>query len=177
MQQETLIARLKEKDTDAFEKLYEMFSDSMLGVIYTIIRDQEVAEEILQDVFVKVWHKAADYDASKGRFFTWLLNISRNAAIDYTRSKRFNKQKQNLSSDLFVSILEDEDNLEGRTDAIGIRKFVSQLKQTCIEIIDLLYFKGFTHSEAAEKLKIPAGTLKTRNRSCISKLREIVLNT
>ncbi len=176
MQQELLITKLKQKDPDAFEKLYEMFSESMLGVIYNIIRDHETSEEILQDVFVKVWNKSDTYDASKGRFFTWILNISRNAAIDYTRSKRFNKKKQNLSSDLFVGILENDENLEGKTDAIGIKKYVSKLKDRCIQLIDLIYFKGYTHSEAAEKLEIPIGTVKTRNRSCIMKLREMVLN-
>ncbi|WP_340202579.1 RNA polymerase sigma factor [Ascidiimonas sp. W6] len=177
MQQQQLIAKLKEKDADAFEKLYNMFSESMLGVIYNVIRDQEASEEILQDVFIKVWDKAGSYDASKGRFFTWILNISRNAAIDYTRSKKFNTQKRNLSSDLFVSTIENDENLDGKTDAIGIKKYVLQLKDKCIEIIDLIYFKGYTHSETAEKLEIPIGTVKTRNRSCISKLREVVLNT
>ena len=135
----------------------------------------EIAEEIMQDVFIKAWEKADTYNASKGRFFTWLLNISRNAAIDKTRSKAFKKSGQNLNSDYFVDILHTKDNLNDQTDAIGIKKFVDKLADKCIKIIELLYFKGFTQKEASEELNMPIGTIKTRNRNCIKELRDSVL--
>ncbi|PQV46558.1 RNA polymerase sigma-70 factor (ECF subfamily) [Jejuia pallidilutea] len=176
MELDTLIEKFKAKDEKAFETLYNMYSKSMLGVIYNIVRDHDIAEEVMQDVFVKIWHKSDSYSSKKGRFFTWVLNIARNAAIDKIRSKAFKKTKQNLNSDFFVDIIESNDNLDHKTDAIGVKKFVSKLKQKCKEVIELLYFKGYTQSEASEALDMPIGTIKTRNRNCIKELRNIVLN-
>ena len=82
MDLDNLLERYQAKDEKAFERLYGIYSDSMHGVIYNIVRDHDIAEEVMQDVFIKVWHKADSYSKEKGRFFTWILNISRNAAID-----------------------------------------------------------------------------------------------
>jgi len=176
MNLETLVEKFKQKDEKAFESLYNMYSDSMHGVIYNIVRNHDIAEEVMQDVFIKAWHKADTYNSEKGRFFTWILNIARNAAIDKTRSKNFKNSKQNLNSDFFVDILETSDNLDHKTDAIGIKKFVSKLAEKCKSVIELLYFKGYTQSEASEALEMPIGTIKTRNRNCIKELRNLVLN-
>ena len=171
-----LVEKFKQKDEKAFEKLYSMYSDSMHGVIYNIVRDHDIAEEVMQDVFIKAWHKADSYSSKKGRFFTWILNISRNAAIDKTRSKAFKNSKQNLNSDFFVDIIESNESLDNTTDALGIKKFVSKLAEKCKKVIELLYFKGYTQSEASEALDMPIGTIKTRNRNCIQELRNMVLN-
>jgi RNA polymerase sigma-70 factor (ECF subfamily) len=125
----------------------------------------------MQEVFIKAWHSADSYSSKKGRFFTWLINISRNAAIDKIRSKSFKNAGKNLNSDYFVDIIQDHDSLEDKTDAIGIKKFVGKLKKKCIEVIELLYFKGYTQKEASETLEMPIGTIKTRNRNCINELR------
>ena len=176
MQLETLIEKFQQKDEKAFEALYNMYATNIHGVIHNIVRDQDIAEEIMQDVFIKAWHKADSYSADKGRFFTWILNIARNAAIDKTRSKAFKNKKQNLDAQFFVDILEHGDNLDHKTDAIGIGKFVGKLAKKCIEVIELLYFKGYTQKEASESLDMPIGTIKTRNRNCINELRAMVLN-
>lgn len=176
MQLETLISKFQQKDEKAFEELYHMYSDSMHGVIYNIVRDVDIAEELMQDVFIKAWHNASTYSAEKGRFFTWILNIARNAAIDKTRSKAYKNSKKNLDAEYFVDILQHSDSLDDKTDAIGIKKFVNKLAKKCIEVIELLYFKGFTQKEASEHLDMPIGTIKTRNRNCIKELRTIVLN-
>ncbi|WP_142783621.1 RNA polymerase sigma factor [Changchengzhania lutea] len=176
MELEALVEKFKHKDEKAFETLYGMYHKSMHGVIYNIVRDYDIAEEVMQDVFIKAWHNANSYSSEKGRFFTWILNIARNAAIDKTRSKNFKNSKQNLNVDFFVDILETNDSLDDATDAIGIEKFVKKLAKKCIEVIELLYFKGYTQSEASETLKMPIGTIKTRNRNCIKDLRTMVLN-
>lgn len=176
MQLETLVEKFKQKDEKAFESLYNMYRDSMQGVIFNIVRDNDIAEEVMQDVFIKAWHKADSYSSEKGRFFTWILNIARNAAIDKTRSKAFKKSKQNLNSDFFVDILESSESLDNSTDAIGITKFVEKLAEKCKAVIELLYFKGYTQVEASETLNMPIGTIKTRNRNCINELRNLVLN-
>lgn len=175
MQLDILVSKFQEKDESAFEELYNMYSESMHGVIYNIVRNHDIAEEVMQDVFIKAWKNSGSYDASKGRFFTWMLNISRNAAIDKTRSKAFKNSGKNLNSDFFVDILETSDNLDRQTDAIGIKKFVEILEEKCKKIIEFLYFKGYTQKETSEELNIPIGTIKTRNRNCIMQLRKMLV--
>jgi RNA polymerase sigma-70 factor (ECF subfamily) len=171
MELEVLVEKFRNKDEKAFEKLHEMYSDSICGVINTIVKNTDIAQEICQDVFVKAWKNSHTYNATKGRFFTWMLNIARNAAIDQVRSKSHKNSKQNLSSDFFVNILADKNDLNSQMDTIGIKKLLLNLKEKCVEIIELLYFQGYTQKEAAEALEIPVGTVKTRNRSCISQIR------
>ncbi len=174
MNQELLILQFQKKNVNAYEKLYNMYCDSISGVVNTIVKDHNVTQEITQDVFIKAWNKADTYSAKKGRFFTWLLNIARNAAIDYTRSKKHKQDKQNLNADFFVDILENTDSLESSVDTIGLKEMVLNLTDKCKAIINLLYFKGFTQKEASEELNIPLGTIKTRNRSCIGELRSML---
>ena len=174
MNQEQLILQFQKKDVKAYEKLYSLYCDSISGVVNNIVKNDDVAQEITQDVFIKAWNKADTYSAKKGRFFTWLLNIARNAAIDYTRSKKFKQSKQNLNSDFFVDILESSSSLDSSTNTIGLKEFVTKLGDTCKSVIELLYFKGFTQKEASEELNMPLGTIKTRNRSCIGELRTML---
>ena len=171
MELEVLVSHFQSKDMKAFEKLYAMYSENICGVINTIVKNTDLAEEICQDVFMKAWNNAESYNASKGRFFTWIMNIARNAAIDELRSKSNKNSKQNLSSDFFVDILESKDDLNSQMDTIGIQNLLKNLKEKCVQIIELLYFKGYTQKEAAEELEIPVGTVKTRNRNCISQIR------
>lgn len=174
-QPNSLIIAMQNGDEKAFSTLYTMYSEALYGIIYSIVLDNNVAEEVLQDVFIKIWDNSKSYDINKGRFFTWILNIARNTSIDETRSKAFKNSKKNLSTTNFVDIIKSTDSLNKKTNAIGIQKFIDALKPACIKIIDLLYFKGFTQVDAAKDLDIPLGTLKTRNRTCIRDLRTIVL--
>jgi RNA polymerase sigma-70 factor (ECF subfamily) len=174
MQPDALILELQNKNPNAFERIYEMYSESIFGIIHAIVRDKELSEEILQDVFLKVWDNAEKYSPDKGRFFTWLLNIARNAAIDKIRSKDYKQGRQNLNSYFYVDILEEKTSFSSKINAIGIKKYIKALKPFCKKIIDLLYFKGFTQKEASEELEIPLGTVKTRNRNCLNSLREIL---
>ena len=172
---DALVLQFKNKDEKAFETLYNMYSDSMQGVIYNIVKDSDIAQEIMQDVFIKVWDNCESYSSKKGRFFTWLLNIARNAAIDKTRSKSFKNQKKNLTQEYFVDILENKNSFSTKVDAIGIKKYIKKIGEDCKKVIDLLFFKGYTQKEASEELEIPLGTIKTRNRLCINKLRAILV--
>lgn len=174
MNQELLILQFQKKDVKAYEKLYNLYCDSISGVVNNIVKNDDVAQEITQDVFIKAWNKADTYSVKKGRFFTWLLNIARNSAIDYTRSKKFKQSKQNLNADFFVDILETSSSLDNSTNTIGLKEFVTKLGDTCKAVIELLYFKGFTQKEASEELDIPLGTIKTRNRTCIGELRTML---
>jgi len=175
-QPDELILKMQEGDHDAFSKLYTMYSNAIYGVIIPIVRDNSIAEEVLQDVFVKVWNNASSYSVTKGRFYTWLLNIARNAAIDATRSKAFKNASKNSSTENFVDILKGHDNLSSMTNTIGLKKYVDALKPVCIQLIEFLYFKGYTQAETAEAMETPLGTIKTRARNCIKDLRKMVLN-
>jgi RNA polymerase sigma-70 factor (ECF subfamily) len=171
MTQEELIPLILKKDERAFTIMYDMYSKSLYSVISTLVKDTEDAEDLLQEVFVKIWKNIDSYNQSKGRFYTWILNISRNSAIDKLRSKDHNNNLKNLSSDNFTHLLDDSNRLINRIDTIGIQEFVKKLKPKCILIIDLLFFKGYTQQEASEELEIPLGTVKTQNRNCINDLR------
>ncbi|MDC6362970.1 MULTISPECIES: RNA polymerase sigma factor [Flavobacteriaceae] len=172
MHLDNLIQRFQNKDKAAFETLHNMYAENICGVINVILKDPERSQELCQDVFVKIWNKSDQYDTSKGRFFTWILNIARNTAIDELRSKSHKNQKKNLPVDSLVGIYENSEDLNGKIDTIGLQSLLKGLKDKCILLIDLLYFKGFTQKEAAKELKTPIGTIKTRIRSCISEIRK-----
>lgn len=175
MHTDLLIEKFRQKDAKAFETLYNMYHESIHGVVYNIVRDSAISDELMQDVFIKAWKSAESYSTKKGRFFTWILNIARNTAIDKLRSKSYKQSKQNLNSDFFVDIITSNEDLDAKTDAIGIAKYVKQLGEKCKTIIEYLYFKGFTQKETAEAIEIPIGTVKTRNRNCVQQLRDMVL--
>ncbi|THF51627.1 sigma-70 family RNA polymerase sigma factor [Flavobacterium supellecticarium] len=174
MTQEELLAQIYKKDNKAFTLLYDMYAKNLYGIIYNLLKDREEAEDVLQETFVKIWKNLDTYNESKGRFFTWLLNIARNSAIDRLRSKNFNNNQKNLSSDNFVHILDDTTRTMNKIDTIGIQEFVKKLKPKCIQLIDLLFFKGYTQQEVSETLEIPLGTVKTQNRNCINELRNLL---
>jgi RNA polymerase sigma-70 factor (ECF subfamily) len=147
------------------------YSKSLFAVISNLVSDREEAEDVLQESFVKIWKNIETYNDTKGRLYTWMLNITRNTAIDKLRSKGFNNKQKKLSSDNFVHLLDDSNKMTNRIDTIGIQEFVKKLKPKCIQLLDLLFFKGFTQQEASEELEIPLGTVKTQNRNCINDLR------
>lgn len=174
MEQETLLKELLKKEDKSFTILYDNYSKSLFGVICNLVRNTEEAEDVLQEVFVKIWKNIDSYDESKGRLYTWMLNIARNTSIDKLRSKNYNNSQKNLSTDNFVHILDDNSKTINKIDAIGIKEFIMKLKPKCIQIIDLLFFKGYTQQEASEELEIPLGTVKTNNRNCMNELRKII---
>ncbi|MGY5352340.1 RNA polymerase sigma factor [Wenyingzhuangia sp. IMCC45533] len=165
----------EEKDVTAYEKLYTMYYKSMLGVIDSIINDEDLSKDILQEVFLKVWNHIESYNVKRGRFFTWLLNISRNAAIDRTRSKEYKTQKRNQSIDIFVNISNLEDD-ECDDEQIKLIQQIQKLSDKCKKMIDLLFYKGYTQRETSEELELPLGTVKTRSRSCLNKLKTSIIN-
>ena len=174
MTQEELLPLLLKKDDRSFTLLYDNYSKSLYGIIFNLIKDKEEAEDVLQEVFVKIWKNIDTYNTSKGRLYTWMLNIARNSSIDKLRSKNFNNNQKNLSTDNFVHILNDNSKTINKIDAIGIKEFIKKLKPKCIQLIDLLFFKGYTQQEASDELEIPLGTVKTQNRNCMNELRLMI---
>jgi len=172
--EEELIASLQNGEQEALSLLYDNYSAALLGVIYRIVDDKEAAEDILQEVLIKIWQKIATYDRSRGKLFTWLINIARNAAIDSTRAKDYNVKSKIQSIDNSVRSINRQYNVSTQVDHIGLRNIVEKLKPEYRVLIDKLYFEGYTQEEAAEELDIPLGTIKTRIRAAISHLRELM---
>jgi RNA polymerase sigma-70 factor (ECF subfamily) len=136
------------------------------------VNDEELANDVLQEVFVKIWKQIDSYDSSKGRLFTWMLNIARNASIDMVRSKGFQNSQQNR--ELTEEVYSAGGSSETRTDQIGLRKLVYNLKEEYRVLVELSYFQGYTQDEIAKMLKMPLGTVKTRLRTALIQLREII---
>lgn len=172
LSEEELVLSLQRREKIAAEALYDMYSASLFGVIVRIVNDEAIAEDILQDTFVKIWHSFSSYSAEKGRLFTWMVNIARNLAIDKIRSKDFKNQTKNRELENNVTFIDEQRNTVYKPELLGVKDLVEQLKPEQKSILDLVYFKGYTHVEAADELGVPLGTIKTRLRTAITQLRK-----
>lgn len=175
--EEELVLLLQGRDQQAFSYLYDNYSAALNGVIYRMVEDRELAEDILQEAFVKIWNNFASYDTGKGRLFTWMLNITRNLTIDTLRSKGYKKQSKISSDENSVSNLTSDNKAAERFDAMGLRKQLINLKPEQRIIIDLAYFNGYTQDEISKETGTPLGTVKTRMRAAIIELRKMLDNT
>ncbi|MBC5994447.1 sigma-70 family RNA polymerase sigma factor [Pontibacter sp. SD6] len=148
--------------------LYDMYSPTLFGIVLQIVKIEETAEDILQEAFIKIWNSFDKYDTSKGRLFTWMINICRNQAIDTIRSKqhRVGNKTQDITANERAFFSADA----LKPEHIGVREMVDNLSPEQKMVIDLMYFKGLTQSEIAEEFNIPLGTVKTRARSAVKVL-------
>ena len=172
LSEEDLVNALKRQDTIAIKALYDMYSGALLGVISRIVLQTEVAEDLLQETFVKIWNSGSSYDSSKGRLFTWMMNVARNLAIDKLRSKDFKNSNKNQDIENNVDFIDEQRKVNFNADTLGIKDLVTNLKPDFKDVLDMVYFKGYTHVEAAEELNLPLGTVKTRVRMAILALRK-----
>ncbi len=170
--EEELVVLLKQQNREAFNYLYNNYAGGLYGVIKKVITDDQTAQDVLQDVFVKIWNNIEQYNPGKGRIYTWMINIARNAAIDKLRSKgEIMKSKIQTGEDAVYNVQKGM-KTEQMTDAIGLKDAVDGLKADYQVIVNLAYYKGFTMEEIAKTLDIPLGTVKTRMRSAIQLLRQ-----
>jgi RNA polymerase sigma-70 factor (ECF subfamily) len=168
-----LVQAILEKDKNGAEALYDMYSSSLYGVIFRIVQHQEIAEDLLQDTFIRIWNSFSSYDAAKGRLFTWMVNVARNIAIDKTRSKEFRNSAKTEDIENNVLLIDKQVNTIINPETIGLKDLIGKLKPEHKIILDLVYFEGLTHVEVAKKLEIPLGTVKTRLRNAIITLRKL----
>jgi len=162
---------LQAKDRSALAYLYDHYAGALYGVIFRILKKEAIAEEVLQDVFLKIWDRFDQYDPSKGKLFTWLLNIARNQAIDKTRSREISQERKTSDIENVVSRIENEDYSEQRIEGIGVKDILKDLPEEQRFVVEYLYLKGYTQSELAEEFNIPLGTVKTRLRLAMQQLR------
>lgn len=170
--EEELVVLLQQQSRDAFNYLYANYSAGLYGIIRKVIADEQTAQDVLQEVFVKIWNNIEQYNSGKGRIYTWMINIARNAAIDKLRSKgEIMKGKIHTAEDAVYKVQEGM-NTEQVTDTIGLKDAVAGLRQEYQVIVNLAYYKGFTMDEIAKALDIPLGTVKTRMRAALQNLRQ-----
>ncbi|MVN90834.1 RNA polymerase sigma factor [Mucilaginibacter aquatilis] len=170
--EEELVSALQRHDKIGAEALYDMYSAALYGVIVRIVNDTSTAEDVLQETFVKIWHSAASYSAEKGRLFTWIVNIARNLAIDKIRSKDFRNQFKNQELENNVGYIDQNNSTVYKPELLGVKDLINTLRPEQKSVLDLIYFKGYTHTEAADELGMPLGTIKTRLRMAIQQLRK-----
>jgi RNA polymerase sigma factor (sigma-70 family) len=170
-EEQELIGALRQKDNLSFSYLYDHYSGALYGVIKQIINEPEVCNDVLQETFIHIWRNFDSYDPGKGRLFTWMLNIARNAAIDKLRSKGYQQSQKQVQ-------LKDNDpafqTIKPGIDEYGLRKVLLKLKEEQRLLVDLSYFQGYTHEQIAKALDIPLGTVKTRIRTALHQLRALL---
>jgi len=170
--EEELISLLKERKEEGFAYLYDHYSGALHAVIINIVADPALSSDVLQEVFLNIYRRIEMYDAERSRLYTWILNIARNAAIDMVRSKGFRQMKQNREIDDPVYAVSG--STAQQIDHIGLRKMLSKLKEELQQVLELAYFSGYTQEEISDILKIPLGTVKTRVRTGLKQLRELM---
>lgn len=172
VEEKKIIRLLQNKDKAIIDYLYDNYSAALYGIILRIVNSEEMAQDVLQDVFIKIWKYGPRYDETKASLFTWMLNIARNTAIDVTRSSYFKKTSKN--QEINSAVYNNESmSWERNVDQIGLKKLVENLDQKYREVIDLVYFQGFTQKEVQEHLNIPIGTVKTRVRIGLRELKKL----
>ncbi|MCJ8167507.1 sigma-70 family RNA polymerase sigma factor [Pontibacter sp. E15-1] len=169
--EEELILRLRSQDASAVSVLYDMYSPTLFGVVLQIVKEDETAEDVLQEAFVKIWSSFQSYDSSKGRLFTWMINVCRNLAIDKIRSKQYRVSQKTREIPTAPRAVYGTSSF--KPEHIGLREITERLSPEQKQIIDLMYFEGLTQSEISEEFDIPLGTVKTRARSAIKTLGKL----
>lgn len=168
--EQRIIQLLQRQDHYALNLLYENYSDSLYGSILKVTKNEEIAEDALQETFIKVWKNAHKYDPKKAKLFTWLFRIARNTAIDKLRSfnNRFHKEVQIDKSNVYI--------LPGtklNQDVLDIKEHVGRLEEKYQIVLNALFFEGMTQQEASEELEIPLGTVKSRLKIGLRELKKV----
>lgn len=165
-----IVKLLTAGDKKAINLLYEYYADTLFGVIKKIIKDDDVAQDVLQETFVKIWRYSKKYDASKAKLFTWLYRIAYNTAIDKVRSlKSKNGKEVQIETSSVYKITSNELN----QDVLDIKKHLNTLDEKYQIVINALFFEGMTQQEASEELEIPLGTIKSRLKIGLRELKKI----
>jgi len=160
---------IRSGDQEGLSRIYDAYSGPVMGIIFRIVKNQELAEEILQQTMLKVWNKIDLFDSNKSSFFTWVAAIARNTAIDKKRLKSFENKSKTDSLDTAVYDIKESPN---HTSKLDIEKITAALDPKYKIIVDKLYLEGYSQSDLSKELDIPLGTIKTRVRMAIKMLRE-----
>jgi RNA polymerase sigma-70 factor (ECF subfamily) len=175
-----LMKRIQARDSNALDELYDLYNRLLFGMVISIVKKREEAEDLLQEIFIKIWNKADSFDAKQGNAYSWIVTLARNTAIDRIRSKGYKTQQKQS-----VSIHEPLFSLEGDTydpmettifsdRAELVKQALEQIPAKQSEVIKIAYYRGMTQPEIARSLDMPLGTVKTRTRQGMIKLKRIL---
>ena len=176
---ESLLRLIVRSQSEALSELYDRYSSLVFGLARNAVDDQALAEEITQDVFMRIWNKAGTYQAEQGKVVSWIAGIARNRAIDVFRHQRTRAEGNSVSWEA-IPFFDPPDSqnveqeLESKHKQQRVQQALFQLPEEQRQALALAYFKGFTHEQAAEALGQPLGTVKTRIRLGMHKLRQIL---
>ena len=165
-----IVNLLANGDKKAITLLYENYADALYGVIKKVITDEDIAQDVLQETFVKVWRYSKKYDASKAKLFTWLYRIAYNTSIDKIRSL---KKKTEKEVQIDTSSVYKVSSGELNQDVLDIKKHLNSLDEKYQIVINALFFEGMTQQEASDELDIPLGTIKSRLKIGLRELKKI----
>ncbi|MGB5645620.1 RNA polymerase sigma factor [Muriicola sp.] len=165
-----IVELLQERNDKAISLLYDHYGDTLFGVAYKVVKDEELAQDIVQESFVKIWKKSDTYDPSKAKLFTWLFRITRNTAIDKLRSVKTKTDKEIQIDNSNVYKI-GVDSI--RPELMDIQENLDKIESKYQIVLDALFFQGMTQQEASEELDIPLGTIKSRLKIGLRELKKI----
>lgn len=169
MKQKLLVELIYKKDEEAFTVLYDMYAKSLYGIISNYFKNNELAEQLLTEVFSRIWSNVELYSEKEGRLYTWMVTQTRDHIIEYLKSNNtYNPIK--LNSENFVQLLDDEN----KPETLGIQEYVRKLRPKSIKIVDALFFKGQSLENAAVQFDINPEFLQTENRKSINEIRNFL---
>lgn len=170
-----LLKRIADGDEAALSALFHHFGSKVYGMAYTVLKNTALAQEVAQDTFMHIWKNPAAWDASKGQFSSWLLTVTRYSAIDRLR-REVRRTGQDVELRDEIATDENDDSLIHRLESDDAIRSLAHLPDEQRRVIELAYFQGMKHSEIAEFLHTPLGTVKTRLRLGLHKLRDLLNN-
>ena len=171
----TLLSRLLRRDVSAFEELYNRHSRLVYRLVLRILQQPATSEEVVQDVFLRLWRNAGQYDFSRGPFLPWLLTLARNRALDHLRLRSERQRRREDSPDELppaVHAPDFEKDLDDKRRGERVRALLAVLHPQQKRAIELAYFEGLSHSEIAAALNEPLGTVKSWIRNGLLRLKE-----
>ncbi len=165
-----IVELLQERNEKAISLLYEHYGDTLYGVAHKVVRNEELAQDVLQESFVKIWKKSDSYDSSKAKLFTWLFRITRNTAIDKLRSvnTKADKEIQIDVSDVYSLGVNST-----RPEFMDVKENLGKIESKYQIVLEALFFQGMTQQEASDELNIPLGTIKSRLKIGLRELKKI----
>jgi RNA polymerase sigma-70 factor, ECF subfamily len=167
-----LIGQVARGDDTAFAAVYDQVAGQVFGLARTVLRDQAQAEEVTQEVLLEVWRNAARFDTSRGSAMAWLMTLAHRRAVDRVRAQQAATDREQLAARAEVAYDSVAEEVEARLDAERVRRCLATLTGLQQESITLAYYQGRTYREVAALLNVPVGTVKTRMRDGLIRLRD-----
>lgn len=174
-----LMRRIARSGTDALDELYERYSRLVFSLAMNVLGDRDSAEEVLQDVFLSVWNNAGSFRSERAKVSTWLASIARNRAIDLLRGRSSRPKSISLTWEVAsrsedTGVNDPETEVEVQHTRQRVQKAIATLPTEQKEVLALAYFVGYSHRQIAEHTGLSLGTVKTRIRLAMQKLRRLL---